>query len=101
MGDLLIHASRVALDQCRHRLGWDDVDDYYTLVSSLTQCSNLEACFLTGITMVFEETHGPQPCLDDLACTADGGTIWRPIWSPYYSIGIMAMPVMTPLQGGT
>ena len=23
--------------------------------------------------MVFEETHRPRPCLDDLACAADGG----------------------------
>ena len=63
---------RVALDQCCHGLGWDDVGNYYALLSSLTQLGNLEACFLTGIAMVFEETNRPQPCLDDLTRTADG-----------------------------
>jgi hypothetical protein len=62
----------VALDQCRRRLRWDDVGDYYALLSSLTQLSNPEACFLTRIPMVFEETHRPWPCLDDLARAADG-----------------------------
>ena len=27
---------RVALDQCRRRMGWDDVGNYYALFSSLT-----------------------------------------------------------------
>jgi len=63
----------VALDQCRRGLGWDDVSNYYALLSILTQLDNLEACFLTGIPMVFEETHRPRPCLNDLAHIADGG----------------------------
>ena len=63
----------VALDQCRRGLGWDNVGNYYALLSSLTQLDNLEACFVTGIPMVFEETHMPRPCLHDLACAADGG----------------------------
>ena len=50
---------RVALDQCKHRLGWNDVGNYYALLSSLTQLGNLEACFLIGMLMVFEETHKP------------------------------------------
>ena len=64
---------RMVLDQCRHGLGWDDVGNYYALLSSLTQLGNSEACFLIGIPMVFEETHMSQPCLDDLACAADSG----------------------------
>jgi hypothetical protein len=71
-GNLAI-GRRVALDQCRRGLGWDDVSDYYALLSSLTQLDNSEACFLTKIPMVFEETHMPQPCLDDLAHATDGG----------------------------
>ena len=63
----------VALDQCRHGLGWDDVGNYHALLSSLIQLSNPEACFLTRIPMVFEETHRPWPCLDDLARTTNGG----------------------------
>jgi hypothetical protein len=63
---------RVELDPCRRRLRWDDIGDYYALLSSLTQLSNLEACFLTRIPMVFEETHRPWPCLDDLAHAANG-----------------------------
>ena len=63
----------VALDQCRHGLGWDDVGNYYTLLSSLTQLSNPEASFLTRIPMVFEETHRPPPCLDDITCATNGG----------------------------
>ena len=46
----------VALNQCRRGLG-DYVGNYYALLSSLTQLANSEACFLTGIPMVFEETH--------------------------------------------
>ena len=38
----------VALDQCRRGLGWDDVSNYYALISSLTQLHNPEACFLMG-----------------------------------------------------
>ena len=34
---------RMALDQCRHGLGWDDVGNYYALLSSLTHLRNLEA----------------------------------------------------------
>ena len=49
----------VALDQCRRGLGWDDVGNYYALLSSLTQLSNSEACFLTGIQIVFKENHSP------------------------------------------
>ena len=49
----------VALDQCRHGLGWDDVGGYYALLSSLTQLGNPKACFLTGIPMVFKKTHRP------------------------------------------
>ena len=64
---------RVALDQCKRRLGWNNVGNYYALLSSLTQLGNLETCFLTGIPMVFEETHRPRPCLGDLARSTDGG----------------------------
>ena len=49
----------VALDQCRHGLGWDDVGNYYALLSSLTQLGNLEACFLTRIQTVFMEKCSP------------------------------------------
>ena len=63
----------MALNQCRRGLGWDTVSNYYALLASLTQLDNLEACFLTGIPMVFEETHRPRPCLDDLTYAADGG----------------------------
>jgi len=64
---------RVALHQCRCRLGWDDLGNYYTLLASLTQLGNPEACFLIGIPIVFEENNSPQPCLNYLASTADGG----------------------------
>jgi hypothetical protein len=40
--DNLAIGRRMALDQCRRGLGWDDVGDYYTLISSLTQLGNLE-----------------------------------------------------------
>jgi len=63
----------VALDQCRHGLGWDNVGNYYALLSSLTQLSTLEACFLSGILMVFEETQRHRPCLDDLTRATVGG----------------------------
>ena len=63
---------RVALDQCRCGLGWNDVGDYYALLSSLTQLGNLKACFLTGIQTIFMEKHSPRPCLDDLAHATDG-----------------------------
>ena len=63
---------RMALDQCRHELGWDDVGNYYAHISRLTQLGNPEACFLTRIPMVFEETNRPRPCLDDLARVTDG-----------------------------
>ena len=43
----------VALHQCRRRLGWDDLSNYYALLTCLTQLGNPEACFLTRIPMVF------------------------------------------------
>ena len=49
---------RVALDQCRRGLGWDDVGNYYALLSSLTQLSNPEACFLTMIPMYSRKPAG-------------------------------------------
>ena len=50
----------VAMDQCRHgaRL-WNDLNNYYALLASLTQLGNLEACFLTGIPIVFTDNHNP------------------------------------------
>jgi len=91
----------LALDRFRHGRTWDDLINYEALLDSLTQVSNLEACFLTGIQTVFMEKHNPRPCLDDLTVPLMAGTIWRPIWSPYCSIGTMAMPATTTLQGGT
>jgi hypothetical protein len=64
---------RRALHQCRHRLGWDDLNNYYTLLASLTQPDNPEACFLTGIPIVFDENRRPWPCLDNLTHAVDGG----------------------------
>ena len=90
----------MALDQCRHGLGWDDVGNYYALLSSLTQLSNLEACWLIGIPMVFEETHRPRPCLDDLARAADGGHNLVAYLVAHCSIGAMAMPTTMTLQVG-
>jgi len=55
----------------RGRMGANPVN-YYTLLASLTQVSNLEACFLTRIQTVFMEKHSPCPCLDDLARATDG-----------------------------
>jgi len=56
----------------RGRMGANPVN-YYTLLASLTQVNNTEACFLTRIQTVFMEKHSPQPCLDDLAHATDGG----------------------------
>jgi len=50
---------RMALDRCKHGWGWDDLSNYYALLASLTQLSNSEACFLTGIQIVFKENHSP------------------------------------------
>jgi hypothetical protein len=52
---------------------WDDPIDYEALLASLTQVSNMEACFLIRIQTVFKEKHSPRPCLDDLTHAADGG----------------------------
>jgi hypothetical protein len=91
----------LALDRFRRKRTWDDPIDYEALLASLTQIGNLEACFLTGIQNVFMEKHSSWPCLDDLACTLMAGIIWQSIWSPYCSIGTMAMPATTTLRGGT
>ena len=62
---------RLALDQVRRgRTGADPIN-YYALLASLTQVGNLEACFLTGIPMVFKEIHRPRPCLNDLTHAVD------------------------------
>ena len=63
----------LALDQVRRRRTGADPVNYYALLASLTQVDNLEACFLIGIQIVFMEKHSPQPCLDNLTCTTDGG----------------------------
>jgi hypothetical protein len=55
----------LALDWFRCRRMWDDPIDYEALLASLTQVSNLKACFLTRIQTVFMEKHSPWPCLDD------------------------------------
>jgi hypothetical protein len=65
---------RVATDRCRCGVrSWNDLDNYYVLLASLTQLGNLEACFLTGVPMVFTDNQRPRPCLDDLSRTTDGG----------------------------
>jgi hypothetical protein len=64
----------VAVDRCRHGArSSNDLINYFTLLASLIQVDNLEACFLTGIQIVFAENHSPPPCLDYLTHTADGG----------------------------
>jgi len=63
----------LALDRFRCRRTWDDLVDYKGLLASLTQVSNLEACFLTRIQTIFMEKHSPWPCLDDLTHATDGG----------------------------
>ena len=62
---------RVAMHQCKRRLGWDDLGNYYAFLTSLTQLGNPEAYFLTG-PIIFEENHRPRPCLDNLASATDG-----------------------------
>ena len=52
---------------------WDDPINYESILASLTQVGNPEACFLIGIQNIFMEKHNPWPCLDDLAHAADGG----------------------------
>jgi hypothetical protein len=48
----------VAMDWCRCGVrSWNDLDNYYGLLGSLTQLGNLEACFLTEIPMVFTENY--------------------------------------------
>ena len=57
-GDPII-GRRLALDRFRRgRMGADPVD-YYTLLASLTQVGNPEACFLIGIHIVFMEKRSP------------------------------------------
>ena len=53
-------------------MGADPID-YYTLLASLTQVGNSDACFLTWIQTVFMENHSPRRCLNDLARAADSG----------------------------
>jgi hypothetical protein len=63
----------VVMDRCRHELmSWNDLDNYYALLVSLTQLGNTKVCFLTGIPMVFADNHSPHPCLDDLSYATDG-----------------------------
>ena len=65
---------RVAMDWCRHEARlWNDLDNYYALLASLTQLGNPEACILTRIPMEFVDNHSPRPCLNDLVHIADGG----------------------------
>jgi hypothetical protein len=71
-GDPII-SQRLALDRFKRGWTWDDLVDYEALLASLTQVSNLEACFLTRIQIVFMEKHSPRPCLDDLTHVTDGG----------------------------
>jgi hypothetical protein len=71
-GDLTV-SQRLALDRFRCGRTWEDPVNYEALLAILTQVGNLEACFLTRIQTVFMEKHNPWPCLNDLACTADGG----------------------------
>uniref|UniRef100_K3YKZ9 F-box domain-containing protein n=1 Tax=Setaria italica TaxID=4555 RepID=K3YKZ9_SETIT len=63
----------VALDRFSRAMLWNKPDGYDTLLASLTQVGNPEACFLTGIQVIFRETHSPRLCLDDLARAAAGG----------------------------
>jgi hypothetical protein len=52
---------------------WNDSDNYYVLLASLTALNNPEACFLTRIPIALKENHSPRPCLDDLTCVAEDG----------------------------
>ena len=88
MGDLLVHAlhlwkphrrSARALHRCRRGLGWGNLGNYYALLASLTQLNNLEACFLTGIPMVFEKPKGPGHASIISPVSPMAGTIWQPI----------------------
>ena len=64
----------VAMDRCRRvARSWNDLDNYYALLGSLTQLGNPNAYLLTRIPMVFVDNHSPRPCLDDLSRAVDGG----------------------------
>ena len=91
----------LALDRFRRGRMSANLVNYYALLASLTQVGNPEALFLTGIQTIFMEKHNPRSCLDDLARAADGRHNLAAIWSPYCSIGTMAMPATMTLRGGT
>jgi hypothetical protein len=63
----LLVDQRVALDWCRRGRSLNGHVNYVAFLASLTQVSNLEACFLTGTQTVFVKNHSPRPCLSDLA----------------------------------
>jgi hypothetical protein len=90
----------LALDWFRRGCTWDDPVNYKALLASQTQVGNLEACFLIGIQTVFMEKHSPDHALTISPTPLMTGTIWWPIWSPYCSIGTIAMPATMTLRGG-
>ena len=65
--------SLLAQDRFSHRVtSWNDLGDYYALLLILAQLGNPRACLRTGIPILFEEIHNPQPRLDDLVRTTNG-----------------------------
>jgi hypothetical protein len=83
----------MTLDWCRHGArSSNNRINYFTLLARLTQVGNPETCFLTGIQTVLVENHCPGHASTTSPTSPMAGTIWWPIWSPYSSIGTMAMP---------
>ena len=77
-GDLTI-GQCLALDQVRHGRTRVDPVNYYALLASLTQVDNSEACFLTGIQIVFMEKRSPSQASTISPAQPMAGKIWWPI----------------------
>uniref|UniRef100_K3XS95 Uncharacterized protein n=1 Tax=Setaria italica TaxID=4555 RepID=K3XS95_SETIT len=57
-------SQRMALDQFRRAMSWNELDGYGSLLASMTQVGNPESYFLTEIQVVFRENCSPRPCLN-------------------------------------
>jgi hypothetical protein len=89
---------RLSIEGIRDEISWMwDPTAYKSFLAMLTDLGNPEDCFFSRIKAVFMENRG----CNDLRRAPRVGVMQRPIYTPSFSTGTMAVPLLTTPRSGT
>jgi hypothetical protein len=88
----------MAVDRCRHGArSSNDLINYFTLLARLTQVDNQRLASSLGYKSYSQKTTAPDHASTISPMLLMSSILWWPFWSPYSSVGTMAMLMMTTL----